>query len=101
MLQSDCRVGEVHPELNGHKMHSVTSIVGLSGCFSGAIALSTPVAGALEILKRMTGMESTEIDELVRAGRSAQTRVPHHSLGIPTVHRADLPVGLRFPLGPN
>lgn len=66
MLNCDCRVGEVHPELYEHKMHSVTAIIGLSGCFSGSIALSTPVAGALEILKRMTGMESTEVDELVR-----------------------------------
>ena len=66
MLQSDCRVGEVHPEPHGHKMHSVTAIIGLSGCFSGMIALSTSVAGALQILKKMTGMESAEVDELVR-----------------------------------
>ncbi|MCH7989926.1 MAG: chemotaxis protein CheX, partial [Planctomycetes bacterium] len=66
MLHSDCLVGEVHPELHGHKMHSVTAMIGLSGCFCGSIALSMPVSGALEILKRMTGMESTEVDELVR-----------------------------------
>ena len=66
MLNSDCLVGKIQPELHGHKMHSVTAIIGLSGSFSGAIALSTPVFGALEILNRMTGMESTEVDELVR-----------------------------------
>jgi CheY-specific phosphatase CheX len=66
MLHSDCLMGDVHPELHGHKMHSVTAIIGLSECFSGSIALSTSISGALEILKRMTGMKSTEVDELVR-----------------------------------
>lgn len=66
MLKSDCKVGEVHPEMEGHKMYSVTAVIGLSGCFSGAIALSIPTEGAIAVLKRMTGLEVPTVDEYVR-----------------------------------
>lgn len=66
ILNCECRPGPVHPVKNGHQMHAVTSVIGLSGGLSGAISITLSRAGAMEILNRMTGIEATEVDDFVR-----------------------------------
>jgi chemotaxis protein CheX len=65
MLGSPCVPGQPQSKRAGHRMHDVTSIIGLSGFVTGSIAFSVTRDGAMAILQRMTGIEATEIDELV------------------------------------
>ncbi|MGE3317169.1 MAG: chemotaxis protein CheX [Planctomycetaceae bacterium] len=66
MLNVHCKTGETLPV--DHDLHelAVTSIVTLSGKAAGVLGLSTTKRGALKILERMTGIEATEVDEMVR-----------------------------------
>jgi chemotaxis protein CheX len=68
MLQSRCQVGPVTSVGSGHRMYPVTAVIGLSGELSGSLSFSVRVSGACQIAARMTGMECTEVDELVRDG---------------------------------
>ena len=66
MLKCHCRSGEMHAAHPGHNQFALTSVVGLSGRFVGAIGLSTTQEGAFQVLERMTGIVPTEVDEMVR-----------------------------------
>ncbi len=62
MLDSGCTMGEIQPVSVGHRMHEVTSVIGISGGMTGAISFSIPAEGAMAILERMTGIQPTEVD---------------------------------------
>ena len=66
MLDSPCTLGEIRPVSAGHRMHDVTSVIGISGGMTGAISFSISAAGAMAVLERMTGMQPTEVDADVR-----------------------------------
>ncbi len=66
MLTCDCQPGAIRPVADGHQMYAVTSVIGLSGCLSGAISISVPRPVAIAILGRMTGIEAPEVDDFVR-----------------------------------
>lgn len=66
MLRSDCVAGQVQPVQPGHRMHTVTSVIGLSGGLAGAVSISIHAEGAFQILERMTGIEATDVDDFVR-----------------------------------
>jgi chemotaxis protein CheX len=66
MLDSGCTMGEIQPVSAGHRMHEVTSVIGISGKMAGAISFSIPAAGAMAVLERMTGIQPTEVDADVR-----------------------------------
>lgn len=96
MLSADCVAGTPERRCAAHRMHDVTSVIGLSGFVHGSIAFSVTRDGALAILERMTGMQSTEVDELVCdcvgemanmiAGRAKIELAPYSlTLGLPQV----------------
>ncbi len=66
MLGSPCEPGEPDSVSAGHRMHDLTSVIGMSGVVSGSLAFSVAEQGAITMLERMTGVETTEVDELVR-----------------------------------
>ncbi len=66
MLGCECEPGVPDTVATGHRMFDVTSVIGMSGVVSGALVFSVPEAGAIAILERMTGVATTEVDELVR-----------------------------------
>ncbi len=96
MFQSACLPGEMQPVVNGHHMHRITSVVGLSGMLSGAISVSVSEPIAFGFLERFTGIVATEVDEDVRdivgeivnvvSGRGKRD-LPHFDLklGLPQV----------------
>lgn len=96
MLSSGCTPGTPEVKQAGHRMHDVTSVIGLTGFVTGSIAFSVTRGGALAILERMTGIAATEVDELVCdcvgemanmvAGRAKVDLAPYElTLGLPQV----------------
>ncbi len=96
MLKCQCQPGNMHSTRPGHHQFALTSVVGLSGKFIGAIGLSLPEAGAFQILERMTGIETDVVDEMVRdavgemanmiGGRGKRDLADHElKLGLPQV----------------
>jgi chemotaxis protein CheX len=65
MMGLECRRD---PGADEREFESVTAVVGFGGLLSGACVLSTGRAVALEIAKRMTGMEFGEVDDTVKDG---------------------------------
>jgi chemotaxis protein CheX len=66
MLDSRCEAGPADCVSSGHAMHDLTSVIGMTGIVSGALAFSLSREAAIDVLRRMTGVETTEVDELVR-----------------------------------
>jgi len=50
------------------ELESVTAVVGFGGLLSGACVFRSGNSAALKIAARMTGMEFTEIDDIVKDG---------------------------------
>ncbi len=66
MLASDCGLGEAQPVETADHMHTVTSVIGMSGNVVGALSFSCPEPMALAIFERMTGIPATTVDDDVR-----------------------------------
>jgi chemotaxis protein CheX len=66
MLGSQCFSGDIEPVAQGHHMHAVTSVIGLTGDMMGAISISMPEGTAFQVLERMTGIQTNELDDFVR-----------------------------------
>lgn len=65
MLNCPCRPGPIQSIDRGHRKQSVTSVIGLSGALTGALSITMSKAGAIQVLSRMTGMESEYVDDFV------------------------------------
>ena len=65
MLGVDCRR---QPEPAAMEPESVTAVVGFGGLLSGACVFKSGGAAAMKIAAAMTGMEFTEVDEIVKDG---------------------------------
>jgi chemotaxis protein CheX len=96
MLDSACVAGTPERKSAGHRMHDVTSVIGLSGFVTGSIAFSVTREASMAILERMTGIQAAEVDELVCdcvgemanmiAGRAKIELAPFElALGLPQV----------------
>lgn len=66
MLKCSCESGEILPVAQGRRLHELTAVIGLSGQAVGAIAFSVSKEAAFQILERMTGIQTDEVDEFVR-----------------------------------
>jgi chemotaxis protein CheX len=65
MLGVNCQRTESVPN---SEPESVTSVVGFGGLLSGACVFRTGSSGAMKIAASMTGMEFSEIDDIVKDG---------------------------------
>jgi chemotaxis protein CheX len=66
MLGSDCSPGGIFSVQNGEHCGSLTALIGLSGHVVGSISFSVSEEVSFKILERMTGIETSEVDDFVR-----------------------------------
>ncbi|HEX4312298.1 MAG TPA: chemotaxis protein CheX [Acidobacteriaceae bacterium] len=50
----------------GAEAETISAVIGLAGALSGSLVLHTSGAAAMRIAERMTGIETTEVDAMVR-----------------------------------
>lgn len=65
MLSSACRPGEWERVHSKTPLGEISARVDLQGQVEGAVTFHAPQGAALQIVERMTGMTSEEVDELV------------------------------------
>lgn len=63
MMGVGCKPAEPGP---GTERGSLSAVIGLAGAMSGSLVLHSGNRAALRIAERMMGMESTEVDAMVR-----------------------------------
>ncbi|HEY1498723.1 MAG TPA: chemotaxis protein CheX [Acidobacteriaceae bacterium] len=51
---------------SGAEAETISAVIGLAGALSGSLVLHTSGAAAMRIAERMTGIETTEVDAMVR-----------------------------------
>lgn len=68
MLGVECRKLTDSPEPAGKDSASVTAVVGFGGILSGACVFHCNANTAIRIASRMTGMEFTTVDDVVKDG---------------------------------
>lgn len=66
MLGCDSQVSAAVPVTDGAHRHAVSSVISLQGDLHGGLTFSVSAPAARAILQRMTGIESEDVDELVR-----------------------------------
>jgi len=66
MLDCKARRTDLQLKTSTKPMHELSAIIGVSGKASGTYVLSLSKEVSLEILRRMIGIEATEIDDDVR-----------------------------------
>lgn len=98
MLNCEVERGEVGLSLGDIDIRHFTALIGLSGAIQGNVALSFPVASALNITSRILGIETKVVDETVTDSLGEMVNMVAGAAKAQLAAEKDSPTDLTLPL---